>query len=169
MSGFYTFAVEVCELGIIFVDKPQCFLSDMWRQVFLLFEENSHFNFVLKNEQDVPVQKFFKLAVRRLRFGQNFFGICPDFLQHLLDERLASRIAMLPLNQLIMIKLFINQTYQSMGIVDNTQVIGTLLDGIARHTPEGIAWRETAVQYGIKHALKERDGRFGDYTQRKKS
>ncbi|OUM85477.1 MAG: enoyl-CoA hydratase [Bacillus thermozeamaize] len=84
-------------------------------------------------------------------------------------QRLASRIAMLPLNQLIMMKLFINQTYQSMGIVDNTQVIGTLLDGIARHTPEGIAWRETAVQYGIKHALKERDSRFGDYTQRKKN
>ncbi|WP_156807289.1 crotonase/enoyl-CoA hydratase family protein [Effusibacillus pohliae] len=83
-------------------------------------------------------------------------------------ERLVFRIAMLPLNQLIMMKLFINQMYQGTGILDNTQVIGTLLDGIARHTPEGIAWRESAIQFGIKHALKERDGRFGDYTQRKK-
>jgi len=47
-------------------------------------------------------------------------------------------------------------------------MIGTLLDGIARHTPEGVAWRELALQQGVKAALAERDGPFGDYSAGKK-
>ena len=47
-----------------------------------------------------------------------------------------------------------------------TQIIGTLFDGIARHTPEGVAWRELAMSQGVKAALAERDGPFGDYGSR---
>jgi enoyl-CoA hydratase len=80
---------------------------------------------------------------------------------------LAGRMAQLPLNQLIMMKLLVNQAYENMGL-RTSQMIGTLFDGIARHTPEGVAWRELALQQGVKAALAERDGPFGDYGARKK-
>jgi enoyl-CoA hydratase len=87
-----------------------------------------------------------------------------------LDETvqiLVNRIALMPTNQLMMMKLLINQMYSNMGF-ETTTVVGTLLDGIARHTPEGIAWREVAVSKGVKEALKERDMPFKDYSQRDK-
>jgi enoyl-CoA hydratase len=80
---------------------------------------------------------------------------------------LAGRMALLPLNQLIMMKLLVNQAYENMGL-RTSQMIGTLFDGIARHTPEGVAWRELALQQGVKAALAERDEPFGDYGARKK-
>ena len=42
-----------------------------------------------------------------------------------------------PRNQLHMMKLLVNQAYEQMGL-HTTQLIGTLLDGSARHTPEGV-------------------------------
>ena len=80
---------------------------------------------------------------------------------------LARRMAMLPANQLVMMKLLVNQTYENMGLATG-QIIGTLLDGIARHTPEGLRWRKLALDEGVKKALGERDGPFGDYGARKK-
>jgi enoyl-CoA hydratase len=82
-------------------------------------------------------------------------------------EALANRMALLPVNQLVMMKLLVNQAYENMGLRTG-QMIGTLFDGIARHTPEGIAWRELALQQGVKAALTERDGPFDDYGARKK-
>jgi enoyl-CoA hydratase len=80
---------------------------------------------------------------------------------------LATRMAQLPQNQLAMMKLLVNQTYENMGLA-STQILGTLLDGIARHTPEGIAWRTEALEQGVKAALTTRDGPFGDYGARPK-
>jgi len=80
---------------------------------------------------------------------------------------LAARMALLPVNQLVMMKLLVNQAYENMGL-RTSQVIGTLLDGIARHTPEGLAWRELALEKGVKAALAERDGPFEDYGARPK-
>jgi enoyl-CoA hydratase len=79
---------------------------------------------------------------------------------------LAARMALLPVNQLVMMKLLVNQAYENMGL-RTSQIIGTLLDGIARHTPEGVAWRELALEKGVKAALAERDGPFNDYGSRK--
>src|SRR4029078_11331551 len=50
---------------------------------------------------------------------------------------LARRMARLPLNQLQMLKLLCNQTAESMGMA-STRTLGTLFDGIARHTQEGL-------------------------------
>ena len=53
-----------------------------------------------------------------------------------LDERteaLVGRIARMPLNQLQMMKLLVNQSLYSQGL-HATQLLGTLFDGIARHT-----------------------------------
>jgi enoyl-CoA hydratase len=80
-------------------------------------------------------------------------------------EALAQRMAQLPVNQLAMMKLLVNQAYDNMGLA-STQLLGTLLDGVARHTPEGVAWRTEAREHGVKAALMTRDGPFADYGAR---
>jgi enoyl-CoA hydratase/carnithine racemase len=82
----------------------------------------------------------------------------------MLDERteiLVERIARLPLNQLQMMKLLVNQSLYAQGL-HQTQLIGTLFDGIARHTPEGYAFQQRAAQDGFRTAVRERDEPFGD-------
>jgi enoyl-CoA hydratase len=82
----------------------------------------------------------------------------------LLDERteiLLERIARLPLNQLRMMKLLVNQSLYAQGL-HTTQMLGTLLDGVARHTAEGYAFQQRAVQAGFREAVRERDDPFGD-------
>jgi len=81
-----------------------------------------------------------------------------------LDERtdsLVARIARNPVNQLRMMKLLVNQSLYAQGL-HATQVIGTLLDGIARHTEEGYAFQEQAMREGFRAAVKARDQPFGD-------
>jgi enoyl-CoA hydratase len=82
-------------------------------------------------------------------------------------RELAERMALLPANQLAMMKLLVNQAVENMGLA-STQTLGTIFDGIARHTPEGRAWRERAREAGVRQALLERDGPFGDYGGRRK-
>ncbi len=77
---------------------------------------------------------------------------------------LARRVAQLPSNQLHMMKLLVNQAYEQMGL-RVTQLIGTLLDGSARHTPEGVAFTRAALE-DVRRAVADRDGPFGDYGQR---
>jgi enoyl-CoA hydratase len=79
---------------------------------------------------------------------------------------LARRVALLPANQLHMMKLLVNQAYEQMGL-RVTQLIGTLLDGTARHTPEGVAFTRAALE-DVRRAVAERDGPFGDYGQEKR-
>ncbi len=78
---------------------------------------------------------------------------------------IARRLASIPLNQLVMSKLLVNQAYENMGL-RTTQLIGTVFDGIARHTPEGIAWRDMAMKEGFREAVRRRDAPFGDYGER---
>jgi enoyl-CoA hydratase len=81
-----------------------------------------------------------------------------------LDERadvLVQRIAQLPVNQLMMMKLLVNQTLYSQGL-HSSQVLGTVFDGIARHTAEGYAFQQHAAEHGFRDAVRERDEPFGD-------
>jgi enoyl-CoA hydratase len=76
-----------------------------------------------------------------------------------LDKAVAAyvdRIKGVPRNQLMMSKLAVNQAYEAMGLA-NTQRFATLFDGIARHSPEGLWFRERAETVGFKHAVAERD------------
>ena len=85
-----------------------------------------------------------------------------------LDERfeaLCERIALLPVNQLVMMKLLVNQSVEAQGL-RTTQTLGTLLDGAARHTPEGFAFQARAAEAGFKAAVRERDEPFGDAPRR---
>ena len=72
-------------------------------------------------------------------------------------DALAQRMAAVPKNQLLMQKLVINQAYENMGLA-TTQVLATLCDGIARHTPEGLWFKQRAEAVGFKQAVQERDG-----------
>lgn len=67
-----------------------------------------------------------------------------------------SRIKGVPKNQLMMMKLLVNQAYESMGLA-NTQRFATLFDGMARHSPEGVWFKERAEEVGFKQAVRERD------------
>jgi enoyl-CoA hydratase/carnithine racemase len=77
-------------------------------------------------------------------------------------EGLVQRIARLPVNQLQMMKLLCNQAFDGAG-VGASQVIGTLLDGIARHTPEGYEFQALAASEGFREAVRRRDEPFGDF------
>jgi len=82
-----------------------------------------------------------------------------------LDERfeeLAQRVARLPINQLVMMKLLTNQLAYAQGL-HATQLLGTVFDGITRHTEEGHAFVRSAVESGFKGAVRKRDEPFGDF------
>ena len=82
-----------------------------------------------------------------------------------LDERfevLLDRIARVPVNQLVMMKMLCNQTLLG-GSLQSTQTLGTVLDGIARHTAEGYAFATRAAEAGFRQAVRDRDEPFGDY------
>jgi enoyl-CoA hydratase len=44
-------------------------------------------------------------------------------------------------------------------------LVGCILDGYMRNTPEGRAFVKTALEKGVAVAIEERDGPFGDYSQ----
>jgi len=82
-----------------------------------------------------------------------------------LDERfeaLLQRVARLPINQLVMMKILVNQSLYSQGL-HQTQLLGTFFDGIARHTEEGHGFVRRAAESGFKEAVRERDEPFGDH------
>lgn len=82
-----------------------------------------------------------------------------------LDERfesLLSRIARVPVNQLVMHKLLINQTVMAAGL-HTTQILGTVFDGVSRHTKEGYGFQTRAAEVGFKQAVRDRDEPFGDF------
>jgi enoyl-CoA hydratase len=72
-------------------------------------------------------------------------------------EALADRMASVPINQLAMQKLMINQAYDNMGL-QGTQLLATLFDGITRHSPEGRWFQRFAAEHGFHEAVKWRDG-----------
>lgn len=71
-------------------------------------------------------------------------------------DALARRMAGVPKNQLMMQKLMINQAYENMGLA-STQMTATLFDGITRHSPEGVWFKEYAEKHGFHAAVKWRD------------
>jgi len=88
-----------------------------------------------------------------------------DLLAH--ATALAERMALLPVNQLVMMKLLCNQTVENMGLA-SSRLLGTLFDGVARHTQEGLDFVRRSQQTGFREAVRERDDPFGDYGSRKR-
>ncbi len=77
-------------------------------------------------------------------------------------EALLERVTRLPINQLVMHKLLVNQALYAQGL-QATQVLGTFFDGIARHTPEAHEFTRKAAESGWKEAVRDRDEPFGDF------
>lgn len=77
-------------------------------------------------------------------------------------EALLDRIARMPVNQLIMMKLLLNQSLMAQGL-QTTQLLGTVFDGITRHTAEGYAFQQRAAEAGFRQAVRERDEPYGDH------
>ncbi len=71
-------------------------------------------------------------------------------------QALADRIKGVPRNQLMMQKMMVNQAYDNMGL-GSTQMLATLFDGITRHSPEGMWFKERSEEVGFHQAVKERD------------
>lgn len=71
-------------------------------------------------------------------------------------DRIAGRMAGVPRNQLMMSKLVINSAFDNMGL-GATQQFATFFDGVARHTPEGMWFKQRSEEVGFKQAVQERD------------
>ena len=71
-------------------------------------------------------------------------------------DELAARIEGVPVNQLVMQKLMINQAFDNMGL-HGTQILATLFDGITRHSPEGRWFQQLAADEGFHAAVEWRD------------
>ncbi len=75
----------------------------------------------------------------------------------------AENLASVPPSQLAAMKLVVNQAFENMGL-SSTQVIGPILDGLMRNTPEALRWIEVAEREGVSAVAAERDRLFADYS-----
>jgi len=82
-------------------------------------------------------------------------------------EAYAERFRHIPANQLALNKLLINQAFENMGL-RTSQLLGTLFDGVTRHTEEAYRWAESFREKGFRQVIRERDAPFGDYGERKR-
>ena len=78
-------------------------------------------------------------------------------------EALASRIASVPINQLAMQKMVINSAVEEK--INQTQRLATLLDGMTRHSPEGLNFKARVEEVGWKQAVNERDNGTYDWSR----
>jgi enoyl-CoA hydratase len=71
-------------------------------------------------------------------------------------DALAERMAGVPISQLVMQKLMVNQAVENMGLA-TTQMVATVFDGVARHSPEGMWFKRYAEEHGFHAAVEWRD------------
>jgi enoyl-CoA hydratase len=76
----------------------------------------------------------------------------------------AEQLARIPLSQLAAMKLVVNHAFESMGLA-STQVLGPILDGLMRNTADAKRFVDVSETEGVRAAVAERDGAFGDYSQ----
>jgi enoyl-CoA hydratase len=80
---------------------------------------------------------------------------------------LAQRMAILPRNQLQMMKWMLNDVARHQYQPDTSRLLGFIFDGVARHTQEGLDFVARAQDVGWREAVRERDRPFGDYGERR--
>lgn len=79
---------------------------------------------------------------------------------------LAQRMALMPMNQLQMMKTLTNDVARQMYAPDRSRLVSSLFDGVARHTQEGLDFVARAQEIGWRDVVRERDAPFGDYGAR---
>jgi len=108
---------------------------------------------------EIPARKAVELGL--------ILEVVPDAELDAHARALAKRMAQVPTSQLVMLKLLCNQTVENMGFA-SSRTLGTLFDGVARHTQEGLDFVARAQAVGFRQAVRERDDPFGDYGSRKR-
>jgi enoyl-CoA hydratase len=79
-------------------------------------------------------------------------------------KRAADELVSIPSSQLAAMKLIVNHAFESMGM-GAVQTLGPILDGLMRNTPDADRWIDLAATEGVRTAVAQRDGSFGDYSQ----
>ena len=79
---------------------------------------------------------------------------------------LAQRVALVPANQLEMITWALNAVADHQYDPPASRRLGTLFDGVARHSQEGADFVARSQDVGFREAVRERDRPFGDYGER---
>jgi enoyl-CoA hydratase len=74
----------------------------------------------------------------------------------------AEQLSTIPSSQLAAMKLVVNQAFENQGL-HSTQVLGPILDGLMRNTPDAQHFIQLAGE-GVAAVLAERDGPWGDYS-----
>jgi hypothetical protein len=71
----------------------------------------------------------------------------------------AKRVALVPLDLLMLHKAAVNRYFEIMGLRAAEQSAADL-DVIAHQTPAVLHWNKTSQSRGLRKALKDRDGKF---------
>lgn len=79
-------------------------------------------------------------------------------------SEIAAKLRSIPWSQLATQKMVVNHAYEQMGL-GTVQTLGPIMDGLMRNTPDALRWIEKADQEGVRQAIIQRDGPFGDYSQ----
>jgi enoyl-CoA hydratase len=104
-------------------------------------------------------------AAEAAKVGMILECVADDALQDH-TRALAQRMALLPLNQLQMMKWMLNDIARHQYQPDTSRLLGFIFDGVARHTQEGLDFVDRAQEVGWREAVRERDRPFGDYGER---
>jgi enoyl-CoA hydratase len=73
---------------------------------------------------------------------------------------------MVPANQLEMITMALNAIADHEFDPAASRRLGTIFDGVARHSQEGNDFVRRSTEVGFREAVRERDRPFGDYGER---
>jgi enoyl-CoA hydratase len=95
------------------------------------------------------------------RIGLVSHVVPPEELSAFVEQE-ARLFRNIPANQLALNKLLINQAFENMGL-RTTQLLGTLFDGVTRHTEEAYRWVEGFREKGFREVIRERDQPWQDY------
>ena len=98
------------------------------------------------------------------RIGLVSHVVEPEKLAEFVEAE-AKRFRNIPANQLALNKLLINQAFENMGL-RTTQLLGTLFDGVTRHTEEAYRWAESFSEKGFRQVIRERDAPWQDYGEK---
>ena len=147
--------------------------------IALQLNRRKHLESVLGFTKFAEIQARMAARLREIELVDTVYSISPGMLGILATcrtaddalalartcvERLAERMATVPVNQLMMQKLVVNQAIEAMGL-KQTQMFATVFDGITRHSPEGLNFKARAESQGWKQAVRERDLGTFDWTE----
>ncbi len=145
-------ASEDARIGTSYSRMWGCYLSGMWLYRLGLTRAKEH---ALTGR---PLS-----GVEAVDAGLINAAVPFERLQEEVAER-ARQLAAIPISQLTAMKLIVNQAYENMGLA-STQLLGPVLDGLMRNTPDARRFIELAEREGVSAAVARRDGPFGDYSQ----